>query len=68
MCLRSASGRARSRHVATICPTAIASCFNSICPAEMRSTLRKISTMRASRFDSELISCAICFRFSSVRA
>ena len=30
--------------------------------------MRKISTIRASRFDSELISCAICLRFSSVSA
>ena len=33
--------------------------FNSIWPAERRSTFRKISTMRASRLDSELISSAI---------
>ena len=66
MCLRSASGRTRSTQTSIICFTEMASCFSSICPAERRSTLRKISTMRARRLDSELISRAICLRFSSV--
>ena len=65
ICLRSASGSARATQPAISSPAENDSFFSSTWPAESRSMLRNISIIRPSRFDSELISSAICLRFSS---